>query len=428
MRTLYPPKVYIIADAKTSKEARQQLEKFMSKIDTPHTETITRTQFDTIAQQQDWGRGGTQRTGTIKPHHRDPTIVFDTFTIPSPSLKHEKQLYPHIPFRLWARPYSTRNAAVLTTEGVICKTAMELHCALGCIHSCRYCHVDDLLHIMLNLNENMQNLDDLIRTSKQELWKLDSLTDTIALEPELNASKVYVEYFSQFQDKYLLLYTKSDNVNHLLDLKHNGQTIISWTLSPNTVAHTIENMTPSLSNRVNAMKKCVEAGYTVRCRFQPIVPIENWKRENSDMIEEVLTSVQPDVIALKALAHMNPTDLEKVFEPNCLDKHFVYEALHSTAQSRTAGPLSPETRIEIYQFMIKQITKHSPNIPIALCTESAQVWKAVSAATSVSSNNFRCVCEPNGIPLKERSKRAGEQMGRAKYAGLAPAHKPTRSE
>ena len=402
MRRLHPPEVYVMENVISNSEAIQQLDKFMTRIDTPYTEMIIRTQFDTIAQQQSWGTGGTRRTGRIKPQHKDPTIVFDTFTIPPPVLRHELQRYPHIPFKLWARPYSIRNAAVLAAENIICKTAMEFHVALGCIHSCRYCHVDDLLHIMLNLSENLQSLDYLITTSNQALWKLDSLTDTIALEPELNASKVYVEYFSQFTDKFLLLYTKSDNVDHLLNLKHNGQTIISWTLSPNTVANTIENMTPTLSNRIKAMKQCAEAGYTVRCRFQPIVPIVDWEKENSEMIEEIFASVKPDTIALKTLAHMNAQDLQRVFEPDCLDEHFINKALHTTAQTRTVSPFPPQTRIEIYQFMIEQIVKHNPNQNIALCTETPQVWKAISESTSLQMNNFKCVCGPNCIPFQRR--------------------------
>lgn len=402
MRTLYPKNVYIIEDVCSKPEAASRLKIFLEKIHTDRINIITRQQLNQIAKEQQWGIGWTKRTGAIKPQHSDPTIVFDVFTRFTSDYKDQQQLYSNIPFTLWARPFSTRNSIALAKQGIICKTAIELHCALGCIHSCKYCHIDDLLHIMLNLNETVQNLDNLIKSSKQGLWKLDSLTDTIALEPELNASKTYVEYFSQFKDKFLLLYTKSNNVDHLLNLNHRGQTIISFTISCNTQANTIERLTPSLSNRISAMKKCQEARYTIRIRFQPIVPIHNWKQENSNMVEEVLTQVQPDVIALKALAHMNATDLEKVFEPETLDLRFHNQALQHQSQSKTAGPFPDSARIEIYQFMIEQIKKHNQAIPIALCTETAQVWKAISTLTSIQMNNFKCVCGPLCIPIQRR--------------------------
>ena len=91
-----------------------------------------------------------------------------------------------------------------------------------------------------------------------------------------------------------MLYTKSDNVDHLLNLAHNGHTIISWTVSCNTVAREIEKQTPTMEERVQAAVKCQKAGYTVRFRFSPIIPIKNWQAENREMIEKLFAKVKKE--------------------------------------------------------------------------------------------------------------------------------------
>ena len=67
--------------------------------------------------------------------------------------------------------------------------------------------------------------------------------------------------------------TKSDNVDDILDLPHNGQTIIAWSMNNTMVSQKFEIGAPSFERRLAAARKVQEAGYRVRIRLDPIVPL-----------------------------------------------------------------------------------------------------------------------------------------------------------
>jgi len=48
---------------------------------------------------------------------------------------------------------------------------------------------------------------------------------------------------------------KSANVDNLLDLDHQGHTILSWSLNPGGISYRFESNVPSISNRIAAMRK-----------------------------------------------------------------------------------------------------------------------------------------------------------------------------
>jgi len=401
MRNLRPSAVYVVDGVLGNSHAKKRLLAFREKITTDTVKNVSYEQLDKMAASNKWDAGLSKRTGTVRTA-RDPILVFDMFRWYSEEQsKQLQQVYPHLKHTFFGSNYATvRQKQHLAKQGVVCKTAIELHIAFGCIQRCQYCHTSDVLNIMLNVEELPNKIDELIKLKpEQRLYKCDSWTDTIALEPELGVSQVLVPYFSQLSDKYLLLYTKSDNIDHLLHLEHCSKTIISWTISSPTVAHKIEDFTPSTASRIAAMKKCQDAGYRVRCRFQPIVPIVGWQADNKRMIEMMADSgVKPDVFALKSLSHMRANDLNKVFEEGLLHPQFIQNAVDASPLGISSGPICEEDRIKIYKHITSLLQKYFPDTPIALCTETGKVWRAMSPILGVNAHNYVCVCGPDCTP------------------------------
>jgi spore photoproduct lyase len=74
--------------------------------------------------------------------------------------------------------------------------------------------------------------------------------------------------------------TKSTNVQNLLLLKDHPKNMIpSWTLSPERVVNAIEHKTPSFRERLDAARRCQDAGYEVGVRLDPIIIYEGWEEE-----------------------------------------------------------------------------------------------------------------------------------------------------
>ncbi len=95
--------------------------------------------------------------------------------------------------------------------------------------------------------------------------------------------------------------TKSDNVNNLLNLQHNGHTIVAWSMNNERVSRKFEIGAPSFERRLKAARKVQEAEYPVRIRLDPIVPFDGWKEAYAETIERILTVIFPQRITLRTL-------------------------------------------------------------------------------------------------------------------------------
>ena len=396
--------VIILDRVQKNPEARKRLERMLAVINTDKITEVDDAGLSRIVEERGW-RNAPPRTGQRKLI-TDPVLIFSTFRWFTPAqLAQLEQQYPNLrPDLLLGQQWNDyRDHTHLRREqDCICQSAYEIHCAHGCLHACDYCFIPSYFNIMLNLEElaeEVRKLGD--RHPQQKLYKFDNRTDTIALEPEYGASDVMVNMFADWGDRYLLLYTKSANVDHLLDLKHNGHTLISWSLNSDTPAEKIERNTPTLDERITAIEKCQEAGYGVRVRFSPMVPVRNWKDEYADMVERVLSRTRPEVISLDIIGWMQPADMKDALDINLFDPEYA-DMLQKRIDDGFHTPgkhLFPhEMRSPILRHVIECVKKIRPEQPISLCMETADMWKELGSLTNMRPNDYACVCGPTSVP------------------------------
>ena len=103
------------------------------------------------------------------------------------------------------------------------------------------------------------------------------LQDGLALDPLTGYSRKMIPFFAQQKKAKLILLTKSTNVENLLDLDHQGHTIVSWSLNPTEISTAFESNLPLPGERIEAMRRCADAGYPIRAVIMPIIPIEGWR-------------------------------------------------------------------------------------------------------------------------------------------------------
>jgi len=404
MVEMKPPKVYVHQRVHESELAKRRLDRMMENIETDDLQLVDDVSLEEAIKADRWRENAGKRTGEIN-RKSDPTIIFNTFRfLPGEEFRMLAQKYPVLSsHNLLGNGYWTfRNANNLSNRNGVCKSAYEIHSAWGCYHACDYCHVRESLSIMLNLEEFVENLDELVqRESSQQLYKYDNQTDTICFEPEYGASELLVNYFANQDDKYLMLYTKSDNVDHLLNLPHNGNTIINWTLSCGTVAREIEKLTPTTAERIQAAEKCQKAGYTVRFRFSPIVPIKNWQAENREMIEQLFATVKPDLITMDILGWMTAQQIKNAIDLSLFDDEYrelVEKMAEEGVVNRGKQIFPHEARLEIYRFFIEEMRRVSRKTPVAICMETEEMWEELSDELEMQKDNYPCCCGPKSVP------------------------------
>jgi len=131
--------------------------------------------------------------------------------------------------------YHWRDEAKMA-EGA-CQPALELNIVDGCVFRCAYCGFGRYIIFYLDLERFMDGLDNVFtKYPSQRLYKYSNMTDLPPFEPELDSIRPMVERFAHEPDRYLMLFTKSDNVDFLKDIEHRGHTIISWSITCDTAS------------------------------------------------------------------------------------------------------------------------------------------------------------------------------------------------
>ena len=286
-------------------------------------------------------------------------------------------------------------------HGGACQPAMELNIVDGCVFRCAYCGFGRYVVFYLDVERFMDGLDGIFaRYPSQRLYKYSNMTDLPAFEPELDAIPPMVARFSREADRYLMLFTKSDNVGFLGNLDHRGRTIVSWSLTCDTASRLVDKRTPGMAGRIDAMAFAQKAGYPVRARLSPIVPVANWRGEYAGLFEALLARVRPDLITLELLGWMGVDDLLAIFDRTLLDPDALRgaEAARESLRSVHWGPFTQETHEEIYRFCIETVHRLSPGTPVSVCHGTPATWRALGGRMGMSPENYICNCGPQSAP------------------------------
>jgi spore photoproduct lyase len=397
--------VYITEPAAADPRCVARMNRMLPNIQSPPVQTVSYEDLNKIVADQRWFAAG--RRGQIKDDSL-AKIVFNKFIWRSPEeSKAVAAKYPNLRACMFLGDgaWTIRDRESCRKMGGVCQSAWEIHAAWGCLHACDYCHVKQFVNIMANLEEYVERLAEFSKTIPwQRLYKYDNMTDTICFEPEYGASEIMVNWFATQPDKYLLLYTKSDNVEHLLKLDHRGHTIINWSLNCETVTRHIEKSAPPMDARIRAIKLCHQAGYTVRVRISPIIPVKDWRHEYRTMLRGLFRSAQPDLVTLDILGWMTPRQVRDGMDLSLWDAEYlrIFEEIEKLGDVRRGKPYNPdgkqlfphEAREKIYMFFLDEIRRISPETPVAICMETPEMWDVLGPEIGMSPDLYFCCCGP----------------------------------
>jgi len=168
-----------------------------------------------------------------------------------------------------------RSAVRLSSEeGNTCPNYWHFSLYGFCPYGCTYCYLagtpgvkfSPSVKIFTNIDEVLNAIDKHARKIARPIaFYHGKLQDGLALDPLTGYSRRLIPFFAEHPFARQILLTKSADVENLLDLEHNGHTILSWTLHPSEIAEQFEPHTPPIGNRLRAMKQCADAIRFGRC-------------------------------------------------------------------------------------------------------------------------------------------------------------------
>ncbi len=411
MLQMTPEQVYATEDIRDIPDALRRTERMIAAIEPAAMEWVGLDDLDRIAADDPWAWRG--RWGEVK-EKRDPDVVFTTAKLlPEAEKEQMRRQYANLAnhdlygfHTFWRRPHGDADWR-REKKGIVCQSAWQLHTVNDCPFRCSYCGANTVMRVLVNIEEYAAHLDELFqRAPGQRLYKWDNQSDIPCFEPEYDASRVLVERFAREKDRYLEIYVgKSAQTDYLLDYHHGGRTILQWSVAgPSQVEH-FEEGTDGMVERFDAAGRLQDAGYIVRFRLSPIIPVRNWRQENRLLLEEMFARTTPDVVTLCPFGWMDVEEAEKCLDFEILDPRFV-NAMRSAApflreRGYTNGsghPIPHDTRYSMLSFLIDEIQRIRPDTLIALCLETEEMWQALGPRIGQTPHRYVCNCGPLSTP------------------------------
>ena len=265
----------------------------------------------------------------------------------------------------------------------VCCNYFVINYASNCHMECSYCYLQSYLNfpymtIYANEADLVAELKSAFAQSPQEFFRIGTgeLADSLALDPLTSYSTVLVEFFARQPNAVLELKTKSNCVENLLRLEHEGKTVVSWSMNPRYVQEREEHKTASISQRLKAAKECVRAGYPVGFHLDPLIFYAGWETGYKDLIEEIFQVVPGTSVAWISLGSLRVTSqLKEIIRRRFPNSLLPLGELvpNPDGKMRYFKPV----RVKIYRQVLEWIREKSPSTHVYACMEGPGVWKEV---------------------------------------------------
>jgi len=275
-----------------------------------------------------------------------------------------------------------------TPNDVVCPHFLELKWAYGCPYDCAWCYLKGTFRFQpkgkLPVVKPYEKIElhtraFLEQVSVPEILNTGEIADSLMHENAKSPfSKFIIPMFETQKLHKVLFLTKSSNVRNLLEIESHDQAIISFSLNAIPVAQKWEKAPPVL-RRIEAAKKVFDAGYEVRIRIDPMVPIEDWQKHYLHLLDLLFNSLTPERITLGSLRGLQSTI------NGCTDKSWTH---YLTESSNWGKKIDFETRYGMYAAVIAQLSSKYSYSKVALCKETVQMWNTLK----MNRRKVKCNC------------------------------------
>ena len=261
------------------------------------------------------------------------------------------------------------------STSIICPHFVELKWAYGCPFDCAWCYLKGTFRFRPEgtkpVVKDYEKIESHTRTfleevATPEILNTGEIADSLMGEG-LNEpfSKFIIPMFEDQNKHKVLFVTKSDNIKYLLEMNPHNQVIISFSLNASEVAKRWEKGAPSVDRRIEAGRKLSQAGYEVRIRIDPMVPVSDWKKHYFNLVDQIFADLTPSRITLGSLRGLQST------VNGSTDKSWVE---YLTESSNWGKKIDFKTRYDMYDAMIKYLRERYNYSEVALCKETVAMW------------------------------------------------------
>lgn len=270
------------------------------------------------------------------------------------------------------------------TKEYQCCSYQVLTTGMNCPMDCVYCILQAYLNkpwitSYVNIGVLLSELDLALDAEPDRLFRIGTgeFTDSLALDRLTGLSKILVEYFAKKNNAVLELKTKSAVIENLIGLKHNGHTVIAWSLNSPQIMQHEELRSATLTERLEAARQCAEWGYKLAFHFDPLIDYPGWQDGYLATIELLFKTVPARSIAwislgaLRFLPKLKEIGIDRFPGSGIYFQEFI-EGLDGKSRYYR------KNRVALYRLIYQLLKERAaPETCIYFCMESKEIWQEV---------------------------------------------------
>jgi spore photoproduct lyase len=259
-----------------------------------------------------------------------------------------------------------------------------LNTGMNCPIDCVYCILQAYLNnpwlsFYVNVDDLLREVDSVLQHNRDKVYRIGTgeFTDSLAIDRLTNLSSILVTHMATQDNAMLELKTKSAVIENLEGLRHNGRTVIAWSLNSTQVLKREELRAATLQERLDAAVQCAEWGYKLAFHFDPIIDHEGWEEGYAETIDTLYRTVPADAIvwislgALRYLPKLKDTGILRFPGSRMYFQEFI-EGLDGKARYFRAN------RVRMYKRIYDRLKKYAAEKTcIYFCMESDEIWRDV---------------------------------------------------
>lgn len=272
---------------------------------------------------------------------------------------------------------------------VVCPHFYELKWANGCNFNCAWCYLNGTYRFLSRgKNPHLKDIDTILDhldyffknvNNRKFLLNSGELSDSLLFEnDEAPLTKKIIPKFMEQDRHKLLILTKSNQVDNLLNINAQNHVIVSFSLNSFKVAERWEKA-PKVIDRIRAAKRLHDAGYVVRIRIDPMVPIQGWKREYLGLVDDIFSDFIPERITMGSLRGLQSTI------NNSKDTSWVK---YLTETSNWGKKVDTGHRLAMYSTIINHLKNKYDYNNVAFCKETIDIWEKLN----MDFKKIKCNC------------------------------------
>lgn len=250
-----------------------------------------------------------------------------------------------------------------------------------CNMNCSYCYLQSYLNsptmvAYSNIDQALQELEQMAAEHPDHPFRVGTgeVIDSLSLDEITLHSRTLIQFFKRFPKWTLEFKSKSNKVDQFLDCEHAGNVVVSWSINADEITRTEEHGTASLTERLEAARKCRDRGFQIAFHLDPLIYYPDWKNGYADLVDRITTQFaarEVNVISLGAL-RFQPEQRHMMRERFGLDSKVVSAEMFPSEGNKLR--YDSNLRKEMFDFVLSRFRASQSPWRTFLCMETPETW------------------------------------------------------